>query len=309
MEECVASEATENEPDDPEVEVNEQENHNFINEFDLRFRTAITLGVDQSTHQQIDKKRTKCSKNVVESRTVDRSAELEISLHDGYAKIFLSQKKTRGLIASVSGYQLLNDASTTHQLKIQMEWERLDIVIVLVGEAANQERFHRDLIACLEDISRPIGKTLPKKPALIITTIRKQLALLKQSLGDVNELFADMTRNEKLSTKKGTKKADLARTNLNIILMGQAGLRDGKMHLAGLERNLQILLEHEDDDKSWITSNMQNEIYQHYNYIFSSYKHDNYPALISEYEQLQGANNFQPLNSDARSFRFEKFQK
>lgn len=317
MEKTTVSNIDEKEPDDAVDDDHDQyktsemnslgelESFSFLNEmdkllrskFDLSFLTSTSVEEDQPNYQQIENKLViSKTKNKKEKVKVNRWAEIEISML-GYAKIFLNKKQARYLLSSEIGYKLLNDASTTHQVKIFMEWESDCNIVVVVGPKSNQNRFHANLIAFLEDKSRHdhMRKILPRKQIVLIRTIREQLDLLEQPLGNVNELFANMKKNECLATAKGTKKADRDRTNLNIILMGQAGLRDGKIHLYGLERNLRFLLEH---DNCLITRKFLNQIHQHYSYIFSSYKHDNYPALISEYEKIMENKNLPTLKLD-----------
>ncbi|XP_037044596.1 uncharacterized protein LOC119080389 isoform X2 [Bradysia coprophila] len=217
------------------------------------------------------------------------------------AKIFLTKQHARLLLSTDAGNKLLSDASITHQVKVRMDWENLGNVLVVVGATSNQNKFHADLIRFLVEMCKKMRiknetfQQIPKSKMALIRFIREQFALLEQPLGNVSELYRNMKRNENLKSKNGTKNADRARKNLNIILMGRAGLRDGRLHLAGLESNLKFLL---NNNKDMMTRHTREEIYQHYRYVFSSFEHDDYPDLISEYEEMKRSKTFPPLNID-----------
>lgn len=217
------------------------------------------------------------------------------------AKIFLTKQHARLLLSTEAGNKLLSDASLTHQVKVRMDWENLGNVLVVVGAKVNQNKFHADLIRFLVDVCKKMRlrnetfQQIPRSKVALIRFIREQFALLEQPLGNATELYKNMRRNEKLQSKNGVKNADRARKNLNIILMGRAGLNDGRLHLAGLESNLKFLLE---NNKDMMTKQTREEIYQHYRYIFSPYEHDDYPELIAQYEELKKAKKFPPLNID-----------
>ncbi|KAJ6641844.1 Zinc finger CCHC domain-containing protein 7 [Pseudolycoriella hygida] len=215
------------------------------------------------------------------------------------AKIFLTKQHARLLLSTEAGNQLLSDASVTHNVKVRMDWENLGNVLVVVGSTANQNRFHADLIRFLVDLCKKMRiknetfQQLPRSKVALIRFIREQFALLEQPLGNVHELYKNMIRNENLKSKNGTKNADRARKSLNIILMGRAGLRDGRFHLAGLESNLKFLLE---NNKDMMTKHTRAEIYQHYRYVFSPYEHDDYPDLIAQFEEMKREKRFVPVN-------------
>lgn len=217
------------------------------------------------------------------------------------AKIFLTKQHARLLLSTESGNKLLHDASSTHNVKVRMDWENLGNVLIVVGTTLNQNKFHADLIRFLVEMCKKMRiknetfQQVPKSKFALIRFIREQFALLEQPLGNVTELYKNMKRNENMKSKNGTKNADRARKNLNIILMGRAGLRDGRLHLAGLESNLKFLL---NNNKEMMTKQTREEIYQHYRYVFSPFEHDDYPDLISEYEEMKRSKTFPPLNID-----------
>ncbi len=224
------------------------------------------------------------------------------------AKIFLTKQHARLLLSTEAGNKLLSDASLTHQVKVRMDWENLGNVLIVVGSTSNQNKFHADLIRFLVEMCKKMRiknetfQQIPRSKVALIRFIREQFALLEQPLGTVNELYKSMKRNENLKSKNGTKNADRARKHLNIILMGRAGLRDGRLHLTGLESNLRFLLE---NNKELMTKHTREEIYQHYRYVFSPFEHDDYPDLIAEYEEMKRAKSFPPLNIDKKLFEIK----
>lgn len=218
----------------------------------------------------------------------------------GEARIVITKPHhARLLLSNESGYNFLNDAHKTHSVSIRMEWESDCNVLVVVGTYVNQKRFHDDLIVFLEDTSRnkSMANFLPRNKVSLVSIIRQQYNLLETSeTFDVNEQYAAMKRNESIKTKDGSMKADDARRNLNIVLMGRAGLGSGKIHLAELGRKFKMVLDDKND--RLVARKLLDEISNHYNYIFSSYRHDNYPALISEYEELKKTNSLPALDWD-----------
>lgn len=217
------------------------------------------------------------------------------------AKIFLTKQHARFLLSTEAGHKLLSDASSTYHVTVRMDWEALGNVLVVTGSKLNQNKFHAGLIRFLVDVCKKMRlrtetfQQIPRSKIALIRFIREQFALLDQPLGNPTELYKNMKRHEKVQSKNAIKIADRARKNLNIILMGRAGLCEGRLHLAGLESNLKFLLE---NNKEMITKQTREEIYQHYRYIFSPYEHDDYPELISKYEELKKSKKFPPLNID-----------
>lgn len=224
------------------------------------------------------------------------------------AKIFLTKEHARLLLKTDAGNKLLSDASVTHQVKVRMDWENLGNVLIVIGSRAMQNKFHADLIRFLVDMCKKMRiknetlQNLPRSKVALIRFIREQFALLEQPLGNVNELHKAMIRNENMQSKNGTKNADRFRKHLNIILMGKAGLRDGRRHLTQLESNLKFLLTH---NKDMITRQTREEISQHYSYIFSPIVHDKYPDLIAEYEEMKRSKTLPPLNIDKTLMAFK----
>lgn len=249
------------------------------------------------------------SSDIAEASKAEEKASMNSDRAVNSAKIHLTKDHARFILSTEAGNKMLSDASVTHQVKVRMDWENVGNVLIVCGTRANQNKFHADLIKFLVEMSKKIRiknetfQQIPKGKVALIKFIRDQFALLSTvPLGNVNELYKNMKRNENLQSKNGTKNADRSRKNLNIILMGRAGLRDGRLHLTGLESNLKFLLE---NNKEFITRQTREEIYQHYRYVFSPFVHDDYPDLISQYEEMKRAKSFPPLNIDKKLLEFK----
>lgn len=217
---------------------------------------------------------------------------------ENFAKIFLTEQQAKLLLSTEAGTDWLNDATSTYRLSVQADWENLNRILIVVGSAAERIEFHAELNRYLMPVSMDDSsfKQMPNSSAGLIRFIREQFALLKRPVcSNVNELFERMRRHENATNKNATKNADRARKNLNIMLMGVAGLRNGRLHLAGLERYLEFLLKMNGNTSKGMTNHLRVEIYQHYRYVFSSFRHDNYPELISEYEKMKRDKSFPPL--------------
>lgn len=199
--------------------------------------------------------------------------------------IFLSNAHSRILLSTEVGYNFLNAAYETYRLKLRIEWEKNSHVMSIAGTKDDQKQFNGDLMAFIEGAigNRVIGSNFPRKKHRIIETIQEHFRLLNELSGNVDKLYDIMQVHEHYKTKKDKKIANRVRKELNMILMGQAGLRDGRVHMAGLERNLNMLMLPNFD----ITLNFLEECEHHFNYIFSSYRHLNYPALIAEYKMMK----------------------
>lgn len=268
--------------------------------FEQRFLTPPPVDDNPPVYKQVDIS--------TMSKTKNKSAEtgIEFSTLEDYARISIPKSRARLLMSN--GYNFFNGAFHTHKVKVRMEWEEPNDILVVVGSKVNQQRFNDDLMAFVEQLedrrgSDHISNILPKNKDKLINALKEEFGWLVQPLGDVDELFEQMKKNDRLKTKKGTKFAARARKRLNMILMGQTGLRDGQTHLAALERSLQDLLQRND---FVLTKEIFNKIHHHFTYIFSPYKHDNYPALIAEHHEFKKTNKFPALSLDPAFLKIDK---
>lgn len=219
------------------------------------------------------------------------------------AKIYLSKDHSKYLMTR-NGTAFLNETYNKHGVKLRMEWCSIGNILIVCGRPTAQDNFHADLLAyCTrtEDEMRKkqeISQQVPKNRQTLIRFIKDQITQLERPLGNVRDCFQRLLDAEKQRSKAGTRNADKARKTLNMILLGQTGLRDGAMHLTALQSNLRCLVETE--TKDLISSVFRNEVFQHFKYIFSSVSHDNYAEMVRDYEAMRKAGRLPTLRLDRR---------
>lgn len=219
------------------------------------------------------------------------------------AKIYLSKDHSKYLMTR-QGTFFLTETYIKHDVKLRMEWCSIGNILIVQGLPTAQDSFHADLLAyCTKaetDMRKKqeISQQVPKNRHTLIRFIKEQIAQLEQPLGNVRDCFQRMLTAEQQCSKAGTKSADRARKLLNMILLGQTGLREGAMHLTALQSNLRCLVETETKDV--ISTVFRNEVFQHFKYIFSSVPHDNYAAMVREYEDLRRSNRLPALLLDRK---------
>lgn len=226
------------------------------------------------------------------------------------AKIFLTKDHSKYLLTK-SGNAFLTETFTRHNVIVRMEWRNIGNILIVHGTTRSQDSFHADLIRYCSQAEKEIRKRheisqqVPKSRQALIRFIKDQLQTLERDQGKVKDHFIKMRLNERQNSKAGTKRADQARRSLNIILLGQTGLRDGAMHLNALQSNLRCLLEKgngggsdESSANETISTTFRNEVFQHFRYIFSSVEHTDYAHLINEYEAMRRNKQLPKLNLD-----------
>lgn len=230
------------------------------------------------------------------------SSDMASASQNSSQTISLSEQHARLLFSSKPGNKWLSNATTTHRVEVRVDWKAVENTLIVFGLEDDRNEFHKDLESLLERKksknreSKP--KTLYKIPFgknAVIRFIREQFALLERPLGTVNNLYERMKQFEKLKSKLGATKADRDRRHLNIILMGKAGLRNGRLHVAALESCLKFLLKNTKDEMTYLT---REKIYIHYKYVFSAIRHEDYPGLISQYQEMERNNSLPTLNID-----------
>lgn len=178
-----------------------------------------------------------------------------------------------------------------------MSWFEQDNVYSIRGTAADRIQFNCDLAMFMEAEminggiesqadddtglqSTPIDCSNPRLPSnrvQLIKEIEDSLHVLTYSLGSARSLYDSIKANEMLAVDTSR-----ARKDLNIVLMGKAGLRDGPVHLNALKRHLQNLKR---SSGTTINKNVTSVIEGHFDYIFSAKQHEDYPALLAQYEE------------------------
>lgn len=223
------------------------------------------------------------------------------------AKIFLTKDHSKYLLTK-NGNAFLTETFTRHNVIVRMEWRSIGNILIVQGSTSSQDSFHADLIQYCSHAEKEarkkqeISQQVPKNRQALIRFIKDQLSILVKDQGKVKDLFIKMRLSERQNSKAGTKRADQARRSLNIILMGQTGLRDGHMHLTALQSNLRCLMDttgkNDDNVGGPISTSFRNEVFQHFRYIFSSVEHPDYAHLIHEYDELRRNKKLPTLNLD-----------
>lgn len=209
------------------------------------------------------------------------------------AKIYLSKEDSQ-IILSPSFANTMKSLVLTTKVGIQMKCQQTGYVLFIKGKPSEQDHFHKQLIEAVQNYKHDNRRKLleqslqvPKAKSVLIKFIDNNLDMLKINLGNVNSHYRKMIYNERNNSKQSIKMADKSRRVLNMILMGQYGLRDGKMHLTALQNIRQNLLS---SDELHITTELRNAIFQHIKYIFSPFEHPNYETLVEEYHELKSNN-------------------
>lgn len=207
------------------------------------------------------------------------------------AKIFLTKNNCKSLLTP-SGTEFLKNAMETFHVSVRLEWQNVGNVLHIKGTTINQDEFHEKLIEYIQRQHdeyyrkrQQISSLVPKNKTALIRFIKEQFILLTTNLGHVETLYQRMCESEKVQSANSRKAADKARKHLNMILIGQNGLLDGKVHLTALKNNL-TSLEHNLVDEV-ITKDVRDEIFQHVNYIFGPMIHTDYVGLINKYRALK----------------------
>lgn len=219
------------------------------------------------------------------------------------ARIYLSKDHSKYLLTR-GGAAFLSETYAKHGVKIRMEWSSIGNILFVIGRPTAQDSFHTELLAyCTKaaaDVRKKqeISQQVPKNRQTLIRFIKEQIAQLERPLGNVRECFQRLLAAEQQKSKTGNRNADRARKTLNMMLLGQTGLRDGAMHLTALQSNLRCLVETE--TKELISTVFRNEVFQHFKYIFSSVSHDNYGEMVREYEVMRKAGRLPVLRLDRR---------
>lgn len=205
------------------------------------------------------------------------------------ARIYLSKDHSKVLI-NEAGSRFLQDLSEKFTIRVRLEWQAIGNLLTLTGSQANQNAFHGALTKFLmrEDdkmgIDSLIGNhQLPKRRDALIQVIQASFSLLQTYLGNVWDMHRKVMEFERHGGGKKTQKnVDKVRRSMNMILFGQAGLRDGARRLDELKRHLTELIGYE-GTSNYVENKFRDEIENNFRYIFSPVRHDNYPDLLQRY--------------------------
>lgn len=212
------------------------------------------------------------------------------------ARIYLSKEHSKMLINS-KGSEFLRETSALFNLRVRLEWQSVGNLLTVAGLEEQQTAFHEQLTQFLnhvEDRSEGSANQLPLRRDLLIRAIKISLSKLKENLGNVYDLHR--TQGRDVVGRRGKKENDKARRTLNMILIGQAGLRDGHRRLTELKQSLALLVRQEAVEgpervSSYVDADLRKEIWNNFHYVFGSLKHDNYGDLLRRYNQWRRQKN------------------
>ncbi|XP_055373575.1 uncharacterized protein LOC129606951 [Condylostylus longicornis] len=285
----------EKEKNDDNLEKEPNENENFI-EF-------VQNNEEDSTEEKDDEEDITTGigishkfRNISES-DVDESTFPEAPC---FGKIFLP-KNFSDYLLSPNGNKFLIENSNKYNIKASIDWTSVGNVLVLEGLKENQNQFHIKLMLELRSLPKKIKNDLleqslrvPKKRSVLIKFLQDDLERLDSKIGNVFDLHKQLQLYEHQQSKNGLRQAQKIRTKLNMILLGQAGLRDGKINLEILMKHLiQLRKENSNQNQnilSIVTSQIRDEIDKSWKYIFSPIEHPNYNELIDAYYAMKRHN-------------------
>lgn len=216
------------------------------------------------------------------------------------AKIYLTAEHSRYLVTT-QGDSFLKNKSKEHGVLVRMEWRSVGNILIVNGLPSSQDKFHADLIEFFEKIETKIKNRndvgIPKNRQNLIRYLRSTVGQLENTMGNARDIYERMCRYNAFNTKASKKHAERLRKELNMILIGKCGLRDGNRHLVALQDKLRELTESSEQN---VSISFRKDLVEHLNYIFSSVEHDNYADLMQQYIDLKRMKSLPTLNLDRR---------
>ncbi|XP_016966267.1 uncharacterized protein LOC108035244 [Drosophila biarmipes] len=228
----------------------------------------------------------------------DSSEELPDIPSEG--KIIMSRDQSEYLF-SPEGRNFLATAAKQCQVSVRMDFKDYGYVLVIYGLKKNQEELQVKLLRRNQEVKRKSiefqSQKPPKRIDVLIRFMRDGINMLNTNLGNAKNHYMRIKELEEMNTKNGFKMAEKKRRQLNMILVGQAGLVNGKTHLDQLLVLLRSLIDDYSPDEN-ATPQMRNEIEDHWRMIFTAYPHQNYDSLINSYGRLDQKNRLPSLHID-----------
>ncbi|KAM7355431.1 zinc finger CCHC-type containing 7 isoform 2-T2 [Cochliomyia hominivorax] len=219
------------------------------------------------------------------------------------AKIYLTHMHSKYLLSPV-GNAFLVKTSKAHKLKARLDFTSVGHVLVIFGLPTDQDKFQRELLLKYRELSDEINQkqtqsnlNVPKRTDVLIRFLRENITQLLNNLGNVNQLLKRLQFLERQQSKSGYKLAEKVRRSLNMILVGQAGLQDGTMHLDKLLMSLKTLM-NDYNSEDVTPPQLRSEITDHWKVIFTPYRHENYQQLVNAYNRLISKNRMPKLVID-----------
>ncbi|ALC44984.1 CG9715 [Drosophila busckii] len=219
------------------------------------------------------------------------------------ARILMARDQTEYLF-SPEGREFLTDSAKQCQVSVRMDFKEYGYVLVIYGVKKQQEQLQLLLMHRHQQVKNKTkeftSQLPPKRVDVLIRFIRDGIASLqKASLGKPHDHYQRIKQLEQQNTKHSYKLAASKRRLLNMILLGQAGLGNGTMHLDKLLLILGKLIE-EYPAVEVATPALRQEIDDHWRVIFTAYPHENYDELLFDYVMLKNKNRLTQLMIDPK---------
>ncbi|XP_033160132.1 uncharacterized protein LOC117140990 [Drosophila mauritiana] len=228
----------------------------------------------------------------------DSSEELPDVPSEG--KIIMAREQSEYLF-SHEGRTFLAETAKQCHVSVRMDFKDYGYVLVIYGLKKHQEEFQVKLLRRSQEVKRKSiefqSQKPPKRIDVLIRFLRDGINSLNTNLGNAKSHYMRIKELEGMNTKNGFKMAEKKRRQLNMILVGQAGLLNGKTHLDQLLVLLRRLIDDFSPDEN-ATTQLRNEIEDHWRMIFTSYPHPNYDSLLNSYGRLDQKNRLPSLHID-----------
>ncbi|KAH8286026.1 hypothetical protein KR054_001436, partial [Drosophila jambulina] len=237
------------------------------------------------------------SKSSNRQQTEDAEKAREIPCE---GKIIMARDQSEYLF-SPEGRTFLAETAKQCQVSVRMDFKDYGYVLVIYGLKEHQENLQLKLLRRHQEVKRKSiefqSQKPPKRIDVLIRFLRDGINSLSSNLGNAKSHYMRIKALEEMNTKNGYKMAEKKRRQLNMILVGQAGLLNGNTHLDQLLVLLRRLVDEFSPDEN-ATPEMRNEIEEHWRMIFTAYPHPNYDSLINSYGRLDQKNRLPSLHLD-----------
>lgn len=234
-------------------------------------------------------------------------------------------------LKSNEGEQWLKE--TMEKFNIILQHTDINSFLSIKGKIVDQESFQ----AALRDWSKPnlesvnpennltspqglesdlLSQNIPKNRNNVLRKLSKALESLKEDLGDPEQMYkelhylqnhhTELLKQKLISPKQLSNNRDNMKKmlkKLNMILLGQAGLADGSKHLNELQSLQNKLIKYR---RRNITTELRQEIGQHYRCIFTAMPRNDYGDLLQKY---QVARTSKPVFKKKKNINLKKMKK
>uniref|UniRef100_A0A182WJY2 Zinc finger CCHC domain-containing protein 7 n=1 Tax=Anopheles minimus TaxID=112268 RepID=A0A182WJY2_9DIPT len=209
------------------------------------------------------------------------------------AKVLLTKDRAT-LLLSDKGTEFLNENGKKHNVQLSIVFESVGNVLLITGAPESQEKFHEELVRFLTEQEHLLKNekyfkaSAPKMTNKMTRYIALFLRGLVEDKGDVGALWTRFKNAKNVDTQ------EKHRRQLNVLLFGVYGLREGRKHLNILRAQLALCMK-ANPWKSELPQQRRSIIEDAIRYIFSAYDHKHYAIFVKEYEELKQANKLKKI--------------